>query len=290
MRYSITHRTSYRYASAVTASHTIAHLLPRTSDGQQVLEASVDLWPVPDHRHDHVDAFGNDVVYFNVNGVHDELVITGRSQVSVSDEPATPGSTLAWDDVALQLASQLGHDALLARLCTLDSAYVVRSPELAQYAMPSFAPGRRLADALADLTHRIFVDFVFDPSFSDVSTPLSEVLDHRRGVCQDFAHLAIGCLRTLGLPARYVSGYIETFPPPGEEKLVGSDASHAWLAVYDPQAGWLDADPTNDQVPPRHHVTTAWGRDYADVAPARGVVFGPPGNHQLTVAVDVARI
>ena len=143
---------------------------------------------------------------------------------------------------------------------------------------------------LRDLVGRINHDFVFDPVFSDVSTPLQDVLDHRRGVCQDFAHLAIGCLRSVGLPARYVSGYLETEPPPGQPKLVGADASHAWCATYLPGAGWLDLDPTNDQVAPEGHITVAWGRDYRDVAPMRGVVVGPAAPQELVVAVDVARL
>ena len=143
---------------------------------------------------------------------------------------------------------------------------------------------------MTDLTTRIFTDFTFDPAFSDVSTPLAEVLDHRRGVCQDFAHLAIGCLRSVGLPARYVSGYIETEAPPGQPKLVGADASHAWCATYVPGWGWLDLDPTNDQVAPARHITVAWGRDYRDVAPLRGVVVGPAAPQELAVAVDVSRL
>ena len=158
------------------------------------------------------------------------------------------------------------------------------------YAAPSFPPGRPVVEAVTDLTTRIFTDFTFDPAFSDVSTPLAEVLDHRRGVCQDFAHLAIGCLRSVGLPARYVSGYIETEAPPGQPKLVGADASHAWCATYVPGWGWLDLDPTNDQVAPARHVTVAWGRDYRDVAPLRGVVVGPAAPQELAVAVDVSRL
>jgi transglutaminase-like putative cysteine protease len=288
--YRVTHRTSYEYGTLVTASHTIAHLVPRATAGQEVQSTSLVVEPQPDHTHEHLDAFGNHVVYFGVNGTHDRMSVTASSEVEVTAEPAPPGPGTAWDRVARVLAAEVGPDVLLARLCSLDSTFVERSHELADYARPSFAPGRPLPQALAELNTRIFHDFTFDPGFSDVSTPLTDVLAHRRGVCQDFAHLAIGCLRSLGLPARYVSGYIETIPPPGEAKLVGSDASHAWLSVYDPAEGWIDADPTNDQLPPHAHVTTAWGRDYADVAPVRGVVFGPPGQHALLVAVDVERI
>ena len=167
----------------------------------------------------------------------------------------------------------------------------MRTPDiwgaLHDYAATSFSPGRDVVEAVADLCHRIFDDFQFDASFSDVTTPVEEVLAHRRGVCQDFAHLALACLRSHRLAARYVSGYIETRPPPGAPKLVGSDASHAWVSVYVPDHGWIDVDPTNDQMPARRHVTTAWGRDYADVAPVQGVVLGPAVHQVLDVAVDV---
>jgi transglutaminase-like putative cysteine protease len=285
--YRIHHRTTYRYGATVTASHTIAHLAPRWMPQQDVRAVTVDVTPSADHRHEHLDAFGNAVVYLSVSRPHAELVITAQSEVTRTDEPSLAGEGTPWDALAAMLADQRGPESLLARLCSLDSAFVTRSRELAGYASVSFPPGRPLPEALADLTGRIHRDFTFDAGFSDVSTPLNDVLAHRRGVCQDFAHLAIGCLRSLGLAARYVSGYIETSPPPGEPKLAGSDASHAWLAAYDPALGWLDADPTNDQVPPRAHVTVAWGRDYADVAPVRGVVFGPPGPQELVVGVDV---
>jgi transglutaminase-like putative cysteine protease len=175
-------------------------------------------------------------------------------------------------------------------MCSIESTFVTPSADLARFASWSFLPGRAFHEAVIDLSHRIFVEFAFDPSFSDVSTPLADVLTYRRGVCQDFAHLAIGTIRSLGLPARYVSGYIENEPPPGQPKLVGADASHAWCSVYIPGWGWLDVDPTNDKAPPMTHVTVGWGRDYADVAPVRGVVFGSPATQELSVAVEVARV
>jgi transglutaminase-like putative cysteine protease len=158
---------------------------------------------------------------------------------------------------------------------------------LSDYAAPSFGAQRDVIDALRDLSRRIFTDFIFDPEFSDVATPVSEVLEHRRGVCQDFAHLYIGCARSVGLAARYVSGYLETDPPPGRPKLQGADASHAWCSVFLPGFGWIDVDPTNDQLPPRRHITIGWGRDYADIAPLRGVLIGPPASQDIEVAVDV---
>jgi transglutaminase-like putative cysteine protease len=205
------------------------------------------------------------------------------------DPPSWPAeaSTPAWDDVPAALLVDLSPEGLLARACRLDSPLVAATADLAAYAAPSFPPGRPIVDAVRALSAQLHTELVFDSTFTDVSTPIDRVLDARRGVCQDFAHLAIGCLRSLGLAARYVSGYLETRPPPGRERLVGADASHAWCAVYVPGAGWLAFDPTNDQVPPRRHVTVAWGRDYRDVAPVRGVVFGPASGQDLAVAVDV---
>jgi len=160
---------------------------------------------------------------------------------------------------------------------------------LAEYAAPSFQPDRPLVDVVTDLMQRIYHDFIYDPTFTTIATPLSEVLTHRRGVCQDFAHLAIGCLRSFGIPARYISGYMETVPAPGKPRLVGADASHAWFAVYVPDVGWLDFDPTNNKIPHDQHITLAWGRDYADVTPLKGIAFGG-GQHTLSVSVDVMRI
>jgi len=166
---------------------------------------------------------------------------------------------------------------------------VVANKELADYAQASFLPNRPLVDVVRDLMQRIFTDFVYDPTFTTIATPLSEVLAHRRGVCQDFAHLAIGCLRAYGIAARYISGYVETLPEPGKPRLIGADASHAWFAVYIPSAGWLEFDPTNNKMPHDQHITLAWGRDYADVTPLKGIAFGG-GQHTLSVSVDVLRL
>ncbi len=288
-RYRVTHRTDYHYGAPVTSGQTIAHLLVRETPHQHVLQADVEVVPAPDHRHTHIDGFGNLVSYLALQQPHEHLSVTATSDIEVEVPPAADASP-AWEATPDLLAGDTTPDGLLARQCALDSPLVVADAALAEYARRSFAAGRPLHEGVADLTHRIFTDFAFDPGFTDVTTPPMEVLDHRRGVCQDFAHLAIGCLRSLGLPARYVSGYIETQPPPGEAKLVGSDASHAWLSVFVPGYGWMDADPTNDQVPPNRHITVAWGRDYADVTPVRGVVFGPAVEQTLDVAVDVQRV
>ncbi len=233
--------------------------------------------------------FGNHVSYRAVEQVHDQLVVTGLYEVDLST-PEQLAWSPPWEDLRAIVATDGSPDGLLARMCSIESKYVTPSADLARFASWSFLPGRAFHEAVVDLSHRIFTEFAFDPGFSDVSTPLADVLTYRRGVCQDFAHLAIGSMRSLGLPARYVSGYIENEPPPGTAKLVGADASHAWCSVYIPGWGWLDVDPTNDQAPPMSHVTVGWGRDYADVAPVRGVVFGSPATQELSVAVEVSRL
>jgi transglutaminase-like putative cysteine protease len=180
-------------------------------------------------------------------------------------------------------------DILDARQYVIDSPMIKTSAELGSYAQPSFLPNRPLVEVVRDLMQRIYKDFIYDPSFTTIATPLSEVLKYRRGVCQDFAHLAIACLRAHGIAARYVSGYVETRPEPGKPRIVGADASHAWFSVYIPGIGWLDFDPTNNTVPLDQHITLAWGRDYADVTPLKGIAFGG-GQHTLSVSVDVLRL
>lgn len=289
--YRIEHRTDYRYAGWVSGGHTLAHLLPRVTATQRVVVSTVDVDPPPDHTDDHEDFYGNRVRYFAVQHPHDHLTVTATSEVHL-DAPLAPTASPPWEDVRDALANPvgpIGHERLHALDMTLDSPLAAASADLAAFAAPSFPPGRPMHQGVIDLTSRIFAEFVFDPAFSDTSTPLVDVLTERRGVCQDFAHLAIGGLRSLGLPARYVSGYIETEPPPGVDKLVGSDMSHAWFSAWVPGFGWFDADPTNDHAPPDRHVTVAWGRDYGDVSPLRGVVFGPAVAQELTVSVDVTR-
>ena len=289
MRYRVSHTTEYRYSAQVINGHTVAHLRPRQTPTQSVVSSEVTTSPAADHADEYLDAFGNNVSYRAVEQVHDQLVVTGHYEVDIT----TPEHLLwspPWEELRGIVATDGSADGLLARMCSIESTFVTPSADLARFASWSFLPGRAFHEAVIDLSHRIYTEFAFDPSFSDVSTPLTDVLTHRRGVCQDFAHLAIGSIRSLGLPARYVSGYIENRPPPGQVKLFGADASHAWCSVYIPGWGWLDVDPTNDQAPPMSHVTVGWGRDYADVAPVRGVVFGSPATQELSVAVEVSRV
>jgi len=289
--YRVTHRTTYAYDAPVAVGHTIARLTPRPLAHQDVHGSEVTAVPAPTHRRSHVDGFGNTVTYLAVDAPHDHLDVTATSEVTIRSRAQPTGLwDRAWDEAVAVTAASDGDDGLLARLCRLDSPFVVRGPELAAFAATELTPGRPLGEAAAALSHRIFDTFEFVPGATDISTPVGEVLAHRRGVCQDFAHLLLGALRSLGLGARYVSGYLETEPPPGQPRLVGADASHAWVGLFVPGGGWVDLDPTNGLVQPDRHVTVGWGRDYTDVVPVRGVVFGPPAEQRLTVSVDVAPV
>jgi transglutaminase-like putative cysteine protease len=288
VRFGVRHTTEYRYSAPVVSGHTVAHLRPRDTATQTVISSAVTTAPTADHSNEYDDSFGNHVSYRSIDVAHDVLVVTGECEVDIV-EPEVLLWSPPWEQIPDLVAADHSPDGLLARFCSVASELVTPSADLARFASWSFLPGRPFHDAVTDLSHRIFSEFLFDPGFSDVSTPVADVLAHRRGVCQDFAHLTIGALRSIGLPARYVSGYIENEPPPGTAKLVGTDASHAWCSVYVPGWGWLDADPTNDQVPPRSHITVAWGRDYSDVAPVSGMVFGATASQELVVAVDVSR-
>ena len=290
MTVQIVHTTRYRYSAPVTLCHNEAHLRPRGLPGQECLDARIRIEPAPARYHERLDYFGNPVSYFAVQDPHAQLTVTASSTVRrTAPLPIDPEHSAAWQTVGERLRATSDATVLAARELVLDSPLVAASPALAALAAPSFPFGRPLLAAAHDLTHRIHREFVYDPHFTTVSTPLAEVLAQRRGVCQDFAHLAIGCLRALGLPARYVSGYLPTIPPPGQERVRGADASHAWFAVFDPDVGWVDFDPTNDQIVGASHVTTAWGRDYADVTPLKGVVFGG-GAHTLDVAVEISDV
>ncbi len=291
-RYHVWHRTTYHYSRPVQDGYTVAYLLPRPTRYQAVEAAEVDVEPVPDERSERVDVFGNRVLQVGVHRSHDELTLHAESEVTIEPAPE-PLSGPPWEQVAAAVTALRGGEALTVRPFVGSSPYVDlgrHGEALRRFATEALPAGRPVVDGARALCPEIFTTFTFDPSFTDISTPLADVLDARRGVCQDFAHLAAGALRTLGLAARYVSGYIETDPPPGQPRLIGADASHAWCSVWVPDLGWVDFDPTNDHLPVRRHVTVAWGRDYGDVAPVHGVVIGPPAEQRLTVAVDVERL
>jgi transglutaminase-like putative cysteine protease len=294
MRYQVKHVTRYGYGGPVSLCHSIAHLKPRETPYQRCVAANLRINPWPSVVREHRDYFGNRVNYFSVQQSHLQLEVTATAEVDVQP-PAwpEPSETAAWDNVRRQLQRATTADGLAARLFALPSPAVAVDAVAVEYARESFTPGRPLLESALELIQRIHRDFDYDPTSTTVATPLSEVLATRRGVCQDFAHLAISALRGLGLAARYVSGYLETLPPPGQPKLRGADASHAWIALYLPDAGesgdWIDLDPTNDCLISDQYITTAVGRDYKDVTPVRGVFYGG-GEHSLEVSVDVDRV
>jgi transglutaminase-like putative cysteine protease len=292
MKYRVTHRTEYTYESVVSSSFGEAHLAPRDLHDQRCRSAQIHISPEPSEQREHVDYFGNRTLYFAVLRPHTKLTVTSTSEVEVTRQPA--GRPLLgdrqWELVRDHLLGGAGDDVHEAREYTLESPLVAITPSVRDYAAPSFPPGRVITDAVADLASRIHRDFLYKPGATSVHTTLEEVLDQREGVCQDFAHLAIACVRSVGLAARYVSGYLETDPPPGRPKLQGADVSHAWMSVFLPDAGWIDVDPTNDQLVSDRYVTTAWGRDYGDVPPLKGVIYTEGTANDLSVQVDVVAI
>lgn len=288
MNYHVVHETLYGYESPVVLSQQLLHLTPRVLDFQVLGEHRVTIRPEPAEASTRDDYFGNPVTQVMLAAPHLSLAVRAESTVTVNGR-AAPAATGAWESVRDGLQGAAG--ALLEPTQFLyESPHVETFRDLAAYAAPSFAAGREMVAAALDLTRRIHADFTFDPKATSVSTPLREVLARRRGVCQDYAHFMIGCLRTLGLPARYVSGYILTTPPPGKPRLVGADASHAWVSVWcgteGENAGWVDLDPTNNVLVGDEHITLAWGRDFGDVTPMRGVILGG-GEQELTVRVTV---
>lgn len=291
MHYRVIHKTEYDYSESVGLSYNEARLLPRFTANQFCHATGLVIEPLPADYREHEDFFGNRVAYFSLREPHQRFVVTSTSEVQVVSQAGQLNLSQGtdWESVRLLLRQQRDPLTLEALQYALDSPFVSANAELAAYAQLSFPPGRPLLEAVHNLMERIHTDFTYDPNFTTLATPLSTVLAHRRGVCQDFAHLAIGCLRSQGLAARYVSGYIETLPPPGKEKLVGSDASHAWFSVYVPELGWMDFDPTNNQIPVDQHIIVGWGRDYGDVNPLKGVIFGG-GEHELNVSVDVRNL
>ena len=287
MIYRIVHRTAYKYKNPVSVGNHVACLKPRSLPYQRLSRSELSIQPPPVTRTERVDFFGNLLCFFTVREPHRELVVEARSEVIVQGNGTPwPQQTISWEEAAKSLSNDHSPAGIEAYQFEFESPRIRVRPEFASYALPSFTPRRPITEALRDLTARIHQDFRFDSKVTNVRTPPEEVLRKRRGVCQDFAHLQIACLRSLNLAARYVSGYLRTYPPPGQTRLVGADASHAWVSTYCPGIGWLDIDPTNNIVPSNGHVTLAWGRDYGDVSPLRGLILGG-GAHTLKVAVDM---
>lgn len=292
MKYRVTHSTKYHYSKNVTLCHNVAHLLPRATPQQTCAISELKISPLPATVNEWADFFGNRQASFSIEKPHKELIVTAISEVEV-----LPGSSLldaafpiSWEQAVEYLQVAEDEDSIDARMYVLESEFIEFSDEIKNYGAKIFAPGRSLLEVVEELMHLIYKEFDYMPGFSSIATPLQEVLKHRKGVCQDFAHIAIACLRMHGIAARYVSGYLETIPPKGKERLVGADASHAWFSVYVPHQGWIDFDPTNAKIPDEQHITAAWGRDYADVAPLKGVIFGGGDKNKLEVSVDVERI
>jgi transglutaminase-like putative cysteine protease len=292
MRFRVRHTTHYRYSSRVSHCYNLAYVVPRDTERQRCLKNRITVSPTPSVTHKRNDYFGNKCFHFEIQKPHTELVITADSEVQIDDRDR---------DLNLDLGESYGHAletmtgtnsraALDAREFLLSSPMIEVSEALADYARPSFHQDRSLKSCVHDLTTRIFTDFAYDPGFTTIATPLEDVLAHKRGVCQDFAHLQVGCLRAMGIAAKYVSGYIETLPKPGEKKLVGADATHAWVTCFCPEEGWVEFDPTNNALAGTQHIVTAFGRDYLDVTPVKGVIFGGGEAPILEVSVDVSRI
>jgi transglutaminase-like putative cysteine protease len=287
--YRVTHRTEYEYESEVSDSYGQVHLLPRELPAQRCVSAAIEVDPAPESYHERVDFFGNRTGFFALHERHRRLAVTATSTVEVDDR----GDALSlfghrpWERVRDRVVSARGAAREEAVQFTLDSPLVKSSEQLERYAARAFAPGRPLVEAVAGLCSQIYAEFEYRPGSTSVTTPLEQVYEQRHGVCQDFAQIGIACLRSLGLPARYVSGYLETDPPPGGEKLVGADGSHAWLSVLVPDAGWLDVDPTNDQFVNGRYIVCAYGRDYADVPPLNGVIYTDGRTETPKVSVDV---
>lgn len=288
MQYLVTHRTRYVYDGSVTVSHHLAHLGPRPLPSQRCPWHEITITPQPMTRGTHVDAYGNSATYFEIEGKHRQLEVVAKSLVEVTPLPALKAdATPAWEKVRDSCQDTSLTPCAAAGAFRFPTAMVPLGAVYADYARADFTPGRPILEAAQALMSRIFREFRFDTRATDVATPVAEVFERRAGVCQDFAHLMLACLRSLGVPARYVSGYLETLPPPGQPRLIGADASHAWVSVYvgEPH-GWIDLDPTNDLLPGERHITVAWGRDFSDVSPLRGVTLGA-GGQSLFVEVDV---
>ena len=296
MIYRIIHRTSYRYKYPVSLGNHVACLKPRTDPHHRLARNQIIIHPSPATLTERSDFFGNLLCFFTIQEPHRELIVEARSEVvmegsttSSADISAGREAHLGWEEAVKALATDRSAEGTEAYQFSFESPRIRIRPEFAAYAQQSFTPGRPMLEALLDLTARIHRDFRFDAKSTNVRTPTEDVFRKRRGVCQDFAHVQIACLRSLGLAARYVSGYLRTYPPPGKPRLIGADASHAWVSAYCSGVGWLDVDPTNNVIPSAGHVTLAWGRDYGDVSPLRGLILGG-GAHTLRVGVDMEPI
>ncbi len=291
VRYHLLHDTIYRYSHPVSESRQMIRLSPRELDGQRCLSHRLQIDPEPLRSENWTDSFGNHVRTIDLESGHEHLIIRAESWVELAP-PASAAfdESPPWERVRDTLAYRAGRplspDILAASPFCFESPNIRLKREFAAYALEAFTPSRPLLTGVQDLMARIFKEFTFDPEATDVATPVTEVFAQRRGVCQDLSHVMISCLRSIGLAARYMSGYLLTLPPPGKPRLIGADATHAWVSVYCPASGWIDFDPTNNTTPGQEHITLGWGRDFADVSPVRGVILGA-GSHTLDISVTV---
>jgi transglutaminase-like putative cysteine protease len=290
----VVHETRYRYSARVESAWHLAHLTPAATERQEVLSHALQIDPPPAQRVEAEDAFGNRRCIFTLDAPHEYLVVKAHSRVRLASAAAPaaaplPQDDVPWEEVAAALRYRAGTPQSHQAQFSFASPRVPRLQALRDYAQASFPPGRPLAQAAIDLMHRLHTDMRFDTSATDVTTPVADAFAQRRGVCQDYAHAMLAALRGMGLAARYVSGYLLTHPQPGQPRLVGADASHAWISLWCPGGGWLDLDPTNDLIPAESPVVLAVGRDYGDVTPLRGVIRGG-GEHQMEVGVTVSGV
>ena len=292
MRYTVKHITEYIYGDRVSHCYNLAHMIPRNTQRQVCLATKMDVSPMPAYKSKKEDYFGNFAYHFEIQKPHKKLTITAVSDIETRAQSSSFNLDfgVTCKEARQLLSNSTRQDVLFSKEFLLNTAMVVVTEALREYAAPLFDDDRPLLSAVMALTSKIYTEFEYSPQSTTVSTPLAEVLSTRKGVCQDFAHLQIACLRALGFPAKYVSGYLETLPAPGQTRLVGADATHAWVAVFSPTEGWFEFDPTNDCLAGEQHIVTAWGRDFYDVTPLKGVIFGGGDSPVLSVSVDVARV
>ncbi len=288
MKYKIVHTTNYAYSAPVSVCHNLLILTPREGGRISCTGHRLVIRPTPVATVRRTDYFGNYVHTFSLEEQHRSLTVTSTSRVVVKkDDRLAMGNGPPWEALRDAVQTQSDRNWLECAPFRFNSPRVFTAPEYKAYALASFSPGMPVVDGLLKLTARIHAEFAYDSRATNVKTPTSEVFEHRRGVCQDFAHVQLSCIRSLGLPCRYVSGYLRTRPPEGQKKLVGADQSHAWISAYcGEELGWIEFDPTNDCVAGMDHIPIAWGRDYSDVVPFRGAFIGG-GKHTLNVSVDV---
>ncbi len=285
MKYKLKHQTFYTYVNAVHNYQSVLCLQPKNSSKQICSNFKIDIEPKPSKIYSRVDYFGNIQHYFSIHQAHTQLKVLVSSDIEVLHETVQPLNPISCNEAKLKIDSDQTLKAELL-LYQLPSQYISWDEEIIAFAESCLIPEESLFEGVLNLIRKIFTEFQFKSGATNVNTPLKTVLKERKGVCQDFSHLAIASLRSVGIPARYVSGYIETLPPKGKPKLEGSDASHAWISVYIPEMGWCEFDPTNNMIPQQRHIVTAYGRDFADVSPLKGIIFSS-GEHKIKVEVDV---